>query len=293
MRHEELASCFTSHAVFLICPQIRLSILLTYMVGKSQLLVQLVKLLTDASLQPLLASFEPLASFASALLQPFVDFTRMVFGPIGRLVWVVLQMLWRLVSTLLWFGPLQLLQLLGSGLLGVFQLLLLPFQALLPAGAGIKAGWTAARATGQVARNAAPVVAEAARATGYWWWWSPLEALELMRISTVRVVKALQAVLRFFVTLAVTINKHRLSLLVQLKGRLWGGLQAAAASPAGQVATVVAHKMGQGERLRRVQQRVARKLHAQDSLHSMGSEAFGSISLGPYSPATADGGLYR
>jgi hypothetical protein len=199
--------------------QIRLSILLTYMVGKSQLLVQLIKLLTDASLQPLLAPFAPLAAFVSALyqgiswlLQPFVDAAQFIFGPIGRLVWVLVQLLWRLVSTLLWFGPLQLLQLLGSGVLGVFQLLLWPLEALLPAGASIRAGWTAARATGQVARNAAPVVAEAARTaagSGAWWWWSPLEALELMRVSTVRVAKALQAVLRFFVTLASTINKHR------------------------------------------------------------------------------------
>jgi hypothetical protein len=55
------------------------------------------------------------------------------------------------------------------------------------------------------------VVAEAARTaagSGAWWWWSPLEALLALRVSIVRVAKALQAVLRFFVTLASTINKH-------------------------------------------------------------------------------------
>lgn len=276
--------------------QIRLSILLTYMVSKSQLLVQVVKLLTDASLAPLLAPFAPLVTLASSivqgiswLLQPFVAAAKLIFGPLGRLVWVILQVLWRLVSTLVWFGPLQLLQLLGSGFMEIGELLLMPFQALLPAGAGLRAGWAAAKATGQVARNAAPVVAEAARTGGaswWFWWWSPLEAFELMRVSTVRVVKALQAVLRFLVTLAATINKHRLSLLVQLRGKVWGGLQAAAGSRAGRVATVVAHKMGQGERLQRVQQQVARKLHGQDSIHSlnsMGSEMLGS--LGPFSPA--------
>lgn len=191
------------------------------MLGKSQLLVQLVKLLTDASLQPLLAPFAPLLSVGSSLfsgivwlLQPYVEAVRLVFGPIGRLAWVVLQLLWRLVSTLLWFGPLQLLQALGSAVVGVGQLLLLPFEAVLPAAASLRAGWSAAKATGQVARNAAPVVAEAARTAagagaGTWWWWSPFEAFELMRVSTVRVVKALQAVLRFLVTLASTINKHR------------------------------------------------------------------------------------
>jgi hypothetical protein len=199
--------------------QIRLSILLTYMLGKSQLLVQLVKLLTDASLQPLLAPFAPLLSIGSSLfngivwlLQPYVEAIRLVFGPIGRLAWVLLQLLWRLVSTLLWFGPLQLLQAVGSGVVGLGQLLLLPFEAVLPAAASLRAGWGAAKATGQVARNAAPVVADAARTAagaGTWWWWSPFEAFELMRVSTVRVFKALQAVLRFMVTLASTINKHR------------------------------------------------------------------------------------
>jgi hypothetical protein len=208
-------------AALAVCPaQIRLSILLTYMVGKSQLFVQLMKLLTDASLQPLLAPFAPLATFVSALvqgvawlLQPIVELVRFVFGPIGRLTWVLLQLLWRLTSTLLWFGPLQLLQLVGSVIMGIGQVLLLPFEAVLPAAASLRAGWGAAKATGQVARNAVPVVAEAARTAAgagtWWWWWSPFEALELMRVSTVRVVKALQAVLRFFVTLASTINKHR------------------------------------------------------------------------------------
>lgn len=79
--------------------------------------------------------------------------------------------------------------------------------------------------------------------------------------------------------------------MMQLKGKVWGGLQAAAASPAGRVATVVAHRMGQGDRLRRVQQNVARQLHAQDSLNSMGSEALAS--MGPFSPAAADGYAYR
>lgn len=189
------------------------------MVGKSQIFVQLGKLLMDASLQPLLAPFAPLASFATAIgegiawmLQPFVEVFSLVFGPIGRLAWVLLQLLWRLVSTLLWFGPLQLVQLVGSLVMGLVQLLLLPFETVLPAAASFRAGWSAAKATGQVARNAAPVVAEAARtaaSAGPWWWWSPFEALELMRVSTVRVVKALQAVLRFLVTLASTINKHR------------------------------------------------------------------------------------
>lgn len=79
--------------------------------------------------------------------------------------------------------------------------------------------------------------------------------------------------------------------MVQLKGKVWGGLQAAAASPAGRVATVFAQRMGQGDRLRRVQHTVARKLHAQDSLNSMGSEALNS--MGPFSPAAADGYSYR
>lgn len=82
--------------------------------------------------------------------------------------------------------------------------------------------------------------------------------------------------------------------MMQLKGKVWGGLQAAAASPAGRVATVVADRMGQGDRLRRVHQRVARKLHGQDSLHSlnsMGSDALAA--MGVYSPAAADGYAYR
>lgn len=79
--------------------------------------------------------------------------------------------------------------------------------------------------------------------------------------------------------------------MMQLKGKVWGGLQAAAASPAGRVATVVADRMGQGDRLRRVHQRVARKLHGQDSLNSMGSDALAA--MGVYSPAAADGYAYR
>lgn len=264
--------------------QIRLSILLTYMLGKSQLLVELVKLLTHASLAPLLAPLYPLATALSAMaggvrwmLQPFVTAIRLLLGPIGRLLWLAVQLVWQLVSTLLWFGPLQVVSLLGSGLLGVMELLLLPLQAVLPASASIRAGWSAARATGRVAQTAAPAVASAARSAG---WWSPLEALELMRVSTVRVAKALQAVLRFFVALASAINKHRLSLLMQLRGKLWGSLQAAAHSPAGRVASAVALKMGQGERLQRVQRHVARRLHRHESLASMGSEAL----TGPLTP---------
>lgn len=272
------------------------------MLGKSQLLMDLVRLLADTSLQPLLAPFAPLAALASTigegiawLLEPFVAAATFVFGPVGRLIWVGLQLLWRFISTVLWFGPLQLLELLGSGFLAFGQVVLLPFQALLPAGASLKASWSAAKATSNVARTAAPAVADAARAaasSGPWWWWSPLEALELMRVSTIRVAKALQAVLRFFVALAATINKHRLSLMMQLKGKLWGGLQAAAASPAGRVASVVAHKMGQGERLMRVQERMARKLSGAESLRSMGSESFAAMG-GSFGAVAPDGYAYR
>eukprot|EP00775_Hariotina_reticulata_P009853 gene9853-10012_t len=170
--------------------QIRLSILLTYMLGKSQLLVQLHKLLAHTSLKAL-------------------------------------------------YAP----------------------------------------ATGQVARSAAPVVVKSSRGT--WslvkWLWSPLEALDMVRVSTLRVAKALQAVVRFFVALGSTVNQHRLSLMLQLRQQLRGGLRAAADSPAGRVASAVAVKLGQEERVQQLQ----RRLHRRDSsLISAGSEYLADSAVG-------------
>lgn len=261
--------------------QIRLSILLTYMLGKSQLVMQLIKLLTQTSMQPIIAPIvavlKPLGAALSAtadnlvwLAQPFVA--------LGRLVVLLLQLLWQPVSVLLWSGPLQLVMGVAQGLLSLLQLLLLPVQALLPGAATIRAGWAAAKATGQAAKAAAPVVKGAAATASHaaksswslWgWWWSPLEALELMRISTMRIVRALQAVVKFFVTMGSTLNQHRLSLMLQLRQQLWGGLRAAADSPAGRVASAVALKMGQEERVARLHQRLRR---SDSVLISTGSE---------------------
>jgi len=230
--------------------QIRMSILLTYMLGKSQLLVQLHKLLAHTSLKalyaPIQALFAPLAAAASAvaasvvwMLQPFVTAVKVVYsvllGPLGRLVLLLLRLVWQLLQLLLWSGPLQLLQALANCLLAVGQLVLYPVQLLLPSVSGIKAGWAAAKATGQVARSAAPAVVKGSK--GQWslikWLWSPWRRLTWCELSTVRIVKALQAVVRFFVALGSTINQHRLSLMLQLRQQLRGGLRAAADSPAG------------------------------------------------------------
>lgn len=274
--------------------QVRLSILLTYMLGKSQLLMQLVTLIASTSLQPIIgplaALLAPLGSAASAaaaaaswLAQPFVAAGRLLLGPLGRLLLLLLQAVWQLLQLLLWSGPVQGLSALGRGAWALLQLLLLPLQALLPGAAGVRAGWSAAKATGQVAKNAAPAVkgaaATAAKAASsgwsIWWWgwgWGMFEPLELMRVSTMRIMRALQAVVRFFVALGVTINQHRLSLMLQLRQKLRGGLRAAAHSPAGRVASAVAVKMGQEDRVARLQQRLQR---ADSGLISVGSELLG------------------
>jgi hypothetical protein len=284
-----LAACF---AVLLL--QVRLSILLTYMLSKSQLLMQLVTLIASTSLQPIIgpiaALLAPLSSAASAvaaaltwLAQPFVAAGRLLLGPLGRLLLLLLQALWQLLSLLLWSGPAQALTALGQSIWAVLQLLLLPIQALLPGAAGLRAGWSAAKATGQVAKSAAPAVKGAATTAAkaassswsiwYWGWgWGMFEPLELMRVSTMRIMRALQAVVRFFVALGVTINQHRLSLMLQLRQKLRGGLRAAAHSPAGRVASAVAVKMGQEERVARLQQRLQR---ADSGLISVGSELLG------------------
>jgi hypothetical protein len=275
-------------------PQVRLSILLTYMLGKSQLLMQLATLIASTSLQPIIgpitALLAPLGSAASAaaaaftwLAQPFVAAGRLLLGPVGRLALLLLQGVWQLLSLVLWSGPAQAIAALGRGLFALLQLLLLPLQTILPGAASMRAGWSAAKATGQVAKNAAPVVKGAATTAAkaassswsiYWWGWSwgMFEPLELMRVSTMRIMRALQAVVRFFVALGVTVNQHRLSLMLQLRQKLRGGLRAAAHSPAGRVASAVAAKMGQEERVARLQQRLQR---ADSGLISVGSELLG------------------
>jgi hypothetical protein len=274
--------------------QVRLSILLTYMLGKSQLLMQLATLIASTSLQPIIgpiaALLAPLGSAASAaaaaltwLAQPLVAAGRLLLGPIGRLALLLLQAVWQLLSLLLWSGPAQALAALGRAAFALLQLLLLPLQTILPGAASVRAGWSAAKATGQVAKNAAPVVKGAATTAAkaassswsIWWWgwsWGVFEPLELMRVSTLRIMRALQAVVRFFVALGVTINQHRLSLMLQLRQKLRGGLRAAAHSPAGRVASAVAVSMGQEERVARLQQRLQR---ADSGLISVGSELLG------------------
>lgn len=261
------------------------------MLGRTQILVQLIKLLTRTSLQPILgpitAALAPLASAASSigttlawLLQPFISAVQFLLSPINMLLsaaWLLVQLVWQLLSLLLWSGPVQLLQGIWSALTAMLQVFLLPFQALVPTSAGLRAGLSAAQGAGQVARSAVPVVkssAAAAAANSSWQslLWYPVEAFELMRVSTMRIMRALQAVVRFLVTLGSTINKHRLSLMLQLRQQLRGGLRAAADSPAGRVASAVAVKMGQEQRVQQIQQ----QLHRADSgLLSMGSELLG------------------
>lgn len=276
------------HCCLCLTVQIRLSILLTYMLGRTQIIVQLIKFFTHTSLQPILepiaTALAPLTSALSATiataawaLQPVVSAVKALASPISmlaRLVWLLLQLLWQLLSLLLWSGPLQLLQAVAAAVTGLLQLLLMPFQLLIPAGATIRAGWTAAKGAGQVARSAVPVVKSSAAAASSSWptlAWFPLEAIELLRVSTLRIVRALQAVVKFFVTLGSAVNQHRLSLMLQLRQHLRGSLRAAADSSAGRVATAVAVKMGQEERV----QRLHRRLRQTDSIVSFGSEALG------------------
>ena len=235
-----------------VCLQIRLSILLTYLFGKSPLFVSLLRLISSIArlateaLQPVFAEISealaPLSYIATAsgkllllVLQPLATAVvqiglqlqwlgGVVFGLPARAVWQLLLLLWQLLWVLLQ-GPLQLL-----------RLLLLPLSLLQPMVLQVKSAWGVAKATGAVAKAAAPGVLKTATAaaaaaggrggSGGWWW--PWEALGLMRQTTVKIVKALQSVVRFWVALGTGVNRHRLSLLLQLrwkwrqgKRRLW------------------------------------------------------------------------
>lgn len=266
------------------------------MLGRTQILVQLIKFLTQTSLQPIIGplttALAPLLSAISVtaatvrwLLQPLTSAVAALAGPISmlaRLGWLLLQLVWQLVSLLLWSGPLQLVQAVAGVFMGLLQILLLPVQVLLPTAASVRAGWSAAKGAGQVARSAVPVVKSSAAAASSSWpmlAWYPLEALELMRVSTMSIMRALQAVVKFLVTLGSAVNQHRLSLMLQMRQQLRGGLRAAADSPAGRVATAVAVKMGQEQHVQRLQ----RRLHHTDSLVSVGSEFLGhadSVAVG-------------
>lgn len=299
--------------------QFRLSVLLGYMLGKSQLAVQLLRLLTHASLRPLLAPLGVLlapaatavraaADAAAWVLSPLLTVGRLLFVPVSHLLWLLLQAAWAVLAT----GPLQLINGLAGGAVAALQgaactvvaaaqLLLLPLRAMLPAAASVRAGWTATRATARVAVSAAPAArraaAAAAAAGGNAGWslsgllYGPLEAFELMRISTLRVVRAAQAVLRFTVTLCATVNKHRLSLLLTLRQQLMQAAAAAADSRPGRVAGALAERAGGGQQLATLRRRIARAkelastgsdaLALSDSTAIDGSNLDGSISLAP------------
>jgi hypothetical protein len=216
---------------------VRLYILLTYLFGKSPLFMSLIKLLSSGA-RLATATLQPLATHAALLLQPLwaaaVYASQMgmyVVRPLAVGLWQVANSTGQVVKALagppaaaLW-GLVQLVGQLGWLLLQgpwqLLQLLVLPVLHLVPALSQLKAAWRVTKATGTVAKAAAPTLGKSAAAavkSGAWLW--PGELLHMLQVSTPRMLRAVQSVLRFWVTLGSTLNRHRLSLLMQLRQRL-------------------------------------------------------------------------
>ncbi|KAI8470479.1 MAG: hypothetical protein J3K34DRAFT_256674 [Monoraphidium minutum] len=229
--------------------QMRLSILLTYLLGKSPLLVQALRLARSAAavateaLQPVWAAAVEAGSGVAWALRP-----------VGAALSALALALQQLAAALLW-GPLQ--------LLGWLRDAALPLLSPLASAFGTVAATM--RWGGGVARGvagAAPAVASGAGAAQHNGWlllssWARLEALHLQQALVLRAVRSAQAIVRFWLAAATTLNQHRVSLLLQLRQQLQGLQHRAAATRVGAGVTAVARPLLEARRRRQQLRTVA------------------------------------
>jgi len=111
-------------------------------------------------------------------------------------------------------GPAQVFLLLRTSLV---QLVILPWQYAYSAAAAVRVLWATVSASAKVAKSAAPAVASSAKAVRNNWFVFPLtlEAVDFVRVTVVRVWRAVRAVAMFLLYAATSLNQHRRSLMLQ------------------------------------------------------------------------------
>jgi hypothetical protein len=249
-------------------PQMRLSILLTYLLGKSPLFMQALRLVRNAAalateaLRPLGASVMATGSALLWALQPVI-----------ALAVAVSTGLQQLLAAALW-GPLQALALLRDALVP----LVMPLTSVA----------STLRWGGGVAQGVAGAAPAVARQHGNFLLlssWARLEALQLQQALVLRAVRSVQAIVRFWVTAATTLNQHRVSLLLQLRQQLQHVHRRAAGTRVGGAAIALAAPL--------LDVRQRRRQPAAESLLMAGapSSAAGSISAAEEVATTSAGVL--
>ncbi|KAK9820431.1 hypothetical protein WJX72_010299 [[Myrmecia] bisecta] len=219
--------------------QIRLSILLTYLFGKSMLFMQLLRWLGQVAatcrtaLQPVADVLGPPFASLALLMQAggrqvleaglstgvaCATLGRLVFGPPARLVWTLLQLFAQVL--------LPFYQVLKAVVMGPVAMVVTFLQYLFSGAGALWAGMrvmcsaltSTARAINSSARLA-PAVQASAREVS-WWYVVPADALELVRVSAMKSFRAVQAVTRFLIQICCDTYKHRLTLGMRMS-RSW------------------------------------------------------------------------
>ncbi|KAL0054238.1 hypothetical protein WJX82_005935 [Trebouxia sp. C0006] len=213
--------------------QIRLSILLTYLFGESILFVHLLTWLDRAwtvAGRPIVEVMgPPLVVLGSGLEQ----WGRQLLL-LGRSFATAASLACKTVM-----GPPMVLLLAGMQAVAQFMLPIwqvmvvvvigpvsLLYAALRSMQAAISTLWQGARPLGHAARSAATLVrtsslaatgsgasmADMSQQMGWWWRWMPGEAWELLRVSSLKTLRALQTLGKLATQLASDVSKHRLTL---------------------------------------------------------------------------------
>ncbi|CAL8460798.1 g329 [Coccomyxa elongata] len=216
--------------------QVRLSILFAYLFGKSQLFMQLLRWLGHAwavlrtGMEPIVSLLGPPLQSAWEALQIFGSSLHMVATAWGAVLGNMLTVL---------LGPP------ASALLGFFRAILelvMPIFQLLKlvvvgpismvgaalqwAWGSVRVVWAALVALYSVMRDgwrATSVVRQGTRQVGEqasWWYLVQADAVELVRVSSLKTFRALQTFIRFFTQVCADIARHRLTLTLRIS-RHW------------------------------------------------------------------------
>lgn len=231
----------------------RLSILLTYLLGKSPLFMQVLRLVRNMAALAREA-LRPVWAMAAAS----VSTVAWVLQPVTSAAWAVLVALQQLLMALLW-GPLQVLTMLRDALLPILSPII---SSVAHAWATLRWGSGVARSVGGVARSVAsevPGVVSGVGAVKTSIWsllssWARLEALHLHQALVLRAVRSAQAIVRCWVTAVTTLNQHRVSLLLQMSQQARGLQRRAAGTRLGAGVLALVRPMLEAQQRRRQHQ---------------------------------------
>lgn len=213
--------------------QIRLSILLTYLFGESILFVHLLTWLDRAwnvAGRPIVEVLGPPLvvlgsgleqwgrqllllgrSFATAASLAF----KTVMGPPMVLLLVGMQAvaqfmlpIWQVVVVVV-TGPVSLLYAALRSMQAASSTL---WQGARPLGHAARSAATLVRTSSLAATGSGASMADMGQQMGWWWRWMPGEAWELLRISSLKTLRALQTLGKLATQLASDVSKHRLTL---------------------------------------------------------------------------------